>query len=295
MTPLASLGAALRHRYVRHLRLNFNLFLSPIYLWGAVLAGGELADARRWLGFVSLHLFLYGGTNAFNSYYDRDEGPIGGLLEPPPVDAGLLRFSLIVQALGLPLALPLGWPFVLAWLTLFLVATAYSHPAIRLKADPYAALLAVALGQGGVGFVAGWLALWPEPVSLLQPAALLGMLTTALILAGLYVVTQSYQVGEDRARGDRTLPVLLGVRRALLTALAPLAFGGGIMAWWAWRLVGVAWTLLLLALFLALGGWLLRWALRFDEGDVRGNFRRTMRFAGASSGGLSLLLLWLLL
>ena len=73
------------------------------------------------------------------------------------------------------------------------------------------------------------------------------------------------------------------------------AWGTAVEAIVVERLAGAPWTLLLLALFLTLGGWLLRWALRFDEGDVRGNFRRTMRFAGASSGGLSLLLLWLLL
>ena len=286
----ARMRAALSGPYVRHLRLNFNLLLSPIYLWGVVLAGGGLGG-RAWLGYLSLHLFLYGGTNAFNSFYDRDEGPIGGLLEPPPVDVGLLRFSLIVQALGLPLALPLGWPFTLAWLLLFATATAYSHPALRLKANPYTALLAVALGQGGVGFAAGWLALRPELGSLLEPAALMGMLTTSLILSGLYIVTQSYQTREDRQRGDRTLPVILGARRALLTALVPLAVGGGVMGWWVWQLYGLGWASALLLFFAGIGVWLLRWALTFEEGDVTGNFRLTMRFAGVASGGLSLFLL----
>ena len=57
----------LAHPYFTHLRLNFNLLLSPIYLWGVLLAGGGLDDWRVWLGYLALHLFLYGGTNAFNS------------------------------------------------------------------------------------------------------------------------------------------------------------------------------------------------------------------------------------
>ena len=77
-------------------------------------------------GYLSVHLFLYGGTTAFNSYYDRDEGPVGGMLEPPGVSPGLLPFSLAVQALGLPLALLVGRGFTLAWLLLFLVFTAAS-------------------------------------------------------------------------------------------------------------------------------------------------------------------------
>ncbi len=74
--------------FIRHLRLPFNLLLSPIYLWGVLLAGGTLWDPSFWLGYVTLHLFLYGGGTAFNSFYDRDEGPIGGMAHPPPVDRG---------------------------------------------------------------------------------------------------------------------------------------------------------------------------------------------------------------
>jgi hypothetical protein len=86
--------------------------------------------------------------------------------------------------------------------------------------------------------------------------------------------------------------VLLGARRALLTALVVLAAGGALMGWWVWRLFGTGWTAALLAFFAAIGVRLLLWALTFDEGDVRGNFRRTMRFAGLASGGLSFFLLW---
>ncbi|MEZ4680201.1 MAG: UbiA family prenyltransferase [Caldilineaceae bacterium] len=66
-----------------HLRLHYQLLLAPIFLWGYLLAGGQ-PDGSFGLAFVAFHLFLYGGMTAFNSYYDRDEGPIGGLEEPPP-------------------------------------------------------------------------------------------------------------------------------------------------------------------------------------------------------------------
>ena len=54
----AIVRSVLMHRYVRHLRLNFNLFLSPIFLWGVLLAGGGLVDIRVWFGYLALHLFL---------------------------------------------------------------------------------------------------------------------------------------------------------------------------------------------------------------------------------------------
>ena len=291
----AAVGARWRN-YLLHLRLGFNLLLSPVYLWGVLLAGGSITDPAFWLGYVSLHLFLYGGTTAFNSYYDRDEGPVGGMLAPPKVDEGLLPFSLAVQALGLIPAAMVGLPFVGAWLALFLVFTAYSHPAVRLKADPVAALVAIGLGQGGLGFALGWLAVRPESSQgtwhggLASAEALLGALSTALIVTGLYLVTQSYQEEEDRARGDRTIAVLVGARRSLLLALLPLAAGGSVLVAWSWLNLGAA-TAVVLALFFAVIATLqIAWAARFDSRTVTQNFRTAMRFTATASLGLSLFL-----
>lgn len=292
--------------HLLHLRLGFNLLLSPVYLWGVLLAGGSMANIEFWLGFFSLHLFLYGGTTAFNSYYDRDEGPIGGLLEPPKVDEGLLPFSLIVQALGLIPAALVGWWFLLAWLALFAVFTAYSHPAVRLKANPFAALAAIGLGQGALGFALGWLAgkagllsdgsgLIPgtsaaQPAGLLGPEALVGAASTALIVTGLYLVTQCYQEEEDRARGDRTIAVLLGARRSLLLALLPMVLGGAVLVGWSWLNLGPGEAVALAAFFALLGVVQLFWASRFDTRSVVQNFHTAMRFTATASVGLTLFL-----
>jgi 4-hydroxybenzoate polyprenyltransferase len=285
-------AAPWRHPYFRHLRLGFNLLLTPIYLWGALLAGGELWSGAFWLGYFALHVFLYGGTTAFNSYYDRDDGPIGGMLEPPAVDRGLLIFSLAWQGLGLLLALLVNPPFAFAYLVLFLVAAAYSHPLTRFKASPAAALLAVALGQGAVGFAAGWLVFRPSGGALLEADALVGMLTTALVVTGLYVVTQSYQTSADRARGDLTLPVLWGARRALMAAVGVLAAGGGFLMVTMGARFGSGWAAALFAFFAVIGVWLVFWAKTFDEGRVKENFRTAMRLTAISSLGLSFFLLY---
>ena len=284
----------LRHPYLLHLRLGFNLLLAPVYLYGVLLAGGTVADPRFWLGFLSLHLFLYGGTTAFNSYYDRDEGPIGGLLRPPPVDRGLLRFSLAVQALGLVPASLLGPRFLLAWLALFAIFTAYSHPLVRLKSRPLGALVAIALGQGALGFALGWLAVYPAP-PLTAGRALEGMASTALVVSGLYVISQSYQAHEDRQRGDMTVPVLLGARRALLLACLPLAAGGVLLVLRLGLPLGAGPLLALTLFFAGVAVWLVAWALRFDESEVERNFKVAMRLVATASGGLTLFLLALLL
>jgi 4-hydroxybenzoate polyprenyltransferase len=291
---------AWRHPWVRHLRLPFNVLLTPVFAWGVWL-GGRVDDPWRLLvAYLSLHLFLYGGTNALNSFYDRDEGPIGGMLRPPPIDRGLLPFAWAVQAAGLPLAALVGGPFLLVWVALLVVATAYSHPRWRWKADPAAAVAAVALGQGGLGALAGAWAVadrargWGVLRDLLDAELLLGLAAAALLITGMYVVSQVYQTGEDRRRGDRTWPVLLGPRAALRGAAAASGLGGLLLVAMVGRAEGAAAAVPALALLAALGVAQLRWAGRFEEDDVAGNFRRAMALVASGGLGLTLYLGWLL-
>jgi 4-hydroxybenzoate polyprenyltransferase len=284
-----------RHPWVRHLRLPFNVLLTPIFLWGAWWAGGFVDPLRALVAWVALHVFLYGGTNALNSYYDRDEGPIGGLWAPPPVDRGLLGWAWFVQLIGLPLAIWLGGPFLVAWIALLAIATAYSHPRTRWKAHPWAALTAVALGQGAIGALAGaWATAprgWRPLADLTAPSAVPFLAAAALLVAGLYVVSQVYQTAEDRRRGDATLPVLLGARRALVVAAASSGLGGALLVALVVGRAGWVWGAAFAAFLTALGVAQLAWAARFDENDLRGGFRATMRFVTVAGLGLSLGLL----
>src|SRR3978361_922234 len=116
-----------------HLRLHFQLLLAPVFLWGWLVAGGGFSPAVL-LGFISLHAFLYSGATAFNSYFDRDVVPVGGLEHPPPVASALLPFSIAVQAIGWLLAWFVNVPFWLAYGVFAVLSFAYSHPKIRWKA-----------------------------------------------------------------------------------------------------------------------------------------------------------------
>ena len=297
------IARAWRHPWVRHLRLPFNLLLSPIFLWGVWLGGGLDDPLRVAVAYLSLHVFLYGGTNALNSFYDRDEGPIGGMLRPPPIDRGLLAWAWGVQLAGLPLAAWVGGPFLAVWVVLLGVATAYSHPRWRWKSHPLAAVAAVGLGQGGLGALAGAWAVadpargWGVVGDLLQPGLALGLVAAATLVPGLYVVSQIYQTREDRARGDRTWPVLLGPAAALRWATLVSAVGGVLLlaafASGADGAGGLGWVSLmpLGVVLAALAGAQWRWAAHFDEDDVEGNFRRAMALLGAGSAVLTLFLL----
>jgi 1,4-dihydroxy-2-naphthoate octaprenyltransferase len=285
-----------RHPWLRHLRLPFNAILTPIWGFGVVAAlretGAPVEPGRLALAWASLHVFLYGGTTAFNSFYDRDTGPVGGMLRPPAVDAGLRPFSLAVQAVGLALAAGVGAAFLGSWAALFAVFTAYSHPAVRLKRDPRLAMTAIALGQGALGFALGW-ATVAGLAGLATPWNAARMAVTALLVAGLYVVTQAYQVREDAARGDRTLPVRWGAPRALRAAAASLAAGALVLAADVTGDLGVGAGAIVVVGAAAASTALLRWAGRFDPGAVAANFRIAMRFAvSASLAASALLLAW---
>jgi 1,4-dihydroxy-2-naphthoate octaprenyltransferase len=265
--------------FLPHLRLPFQLTLAPIFLWGALLSGG----APSWglvAAFVSLHLFLYPGATAFNSAFDKDEGPIGGMACPPPVPPGLLGFSLAVCAAGVPFAIAAGGPFPILYALAAGWTAAYSHPATRWKAGPLSSALAIALGQGVIGFLAGWAA--AEPLDPANPVLLAGAASAALTAVGLYPATQVFQVEEDRARGDRTLAVTLGPARALRLGALLLLPGGAVAAAVALGRFGPGDGAIVLLGYLLLAGWQWRLADQVAAPDL---YNRAMRLVHAGTAG----------
>jgi 1,4-dihydroxy-2-naphthoate octaprenyltransferase len=261
--PLASLFV--------HLRIHYQLlFLSPLFIWGFTLGGGSLSG-RAGIGFVSFHIFLYGGITAYNSYYDRDEGPVGGLRSPPPVIGLLLPFSLLVQVVGFALAVAVGFRFASLYALGMLLSVAYSHPRFRWKAKALVSLWVVALGQGALGYAGGWLCGAEPPRSLLAVEPMLGLGVATLSAVGLYPLTQIYQIGEDRARGDRTFAVVFGVDASFQFALACIALAGLCIVPLVLRRFGGWDALLLAAVYAGLIAVLERWRRRFQD-DVEGNF-----------------------
>ncbi len=227
-------------RFLLHLRLPFNYVLAPLFVWGGYVSGAPL-DRSFWLGFVAFHLFLYGGTNMFNSYYDRDSGPIGGLARPPAVDRGMLRGSLALKAAGLGLAAFVGAIFAALYLAFVLYSVSYSHPAIRLKRRPVASAASVFVGQGLVGFLAGWAAAAGALPRAADPPALAAALGAALLVSSLYPVTQIYQLEADAGRGDLTLARRLGPGRVFVYVFA-LLVPGLLLTAWVFKARGAGWA-----------------------------------------------------
>jgi 4-hydroxybenzoate polyprenyltransferase len=266
-----------------HLRLHWQVLLSPLFLWGFLLSGGEVGP-RFWTVFVIFHVLFYGGATAFNSYYDRDEGPIGGLYHPPRVTRTLFVFSVAVQVVGLVLILFISRPLFLLSLVMGFVGNAYSHPAIRLKSRPWPSLLAVSIFQGMGGAAAGWLCGQEDWTTLFSVEAALGMLSASLVITGFYPLTQIYQREDDRRRGDITFAVHWG-EQCFPLAIGCMMLAAVLVGFLVWRKFGSVEALIAAGGLIGLAGLIYLWWRRFDGSRIRENYVQMMRVGYIMAGG----------
>jgi 4-hydroxybenzoate polyprenyltransferase len=233
--------------YVLHLRPAEWPIMAAHTALGYVLAVGLNGAARGerlltgLLALVIWVVFLNGGTLAINSVFDRDEGDIGYLNAPPPVPRHLLAFSLALLGGGQLLAFALPLPFRIAYAICFGLSMVYSVPPFRFKAVAGVDWLINMWGFGTLTPFAAWAATG-RPV---DPGHALVLLAFCPLFAGLYPLTQLYQLEEDRRRGDRTLALRLGMRASLAVAIACTLAAFALFGWGA-AVVGVrAWPLAL--------------------------------------------------
>lgn len=272
-----------------HLRLTFNYILSPLFVWGVFATGGEFGS-RFWLGFIAFHVFLYGGTNAFNSYYDRDEGPIGGLQRPPTVDRPLLYCAVLMKVVGLLLALRVGTGFCICYVLFVLYSVTYSHPAFRIKRRPIASAVSVFVLQGMVGAVAGALAGGATPEILSSPVATVACLAGATLVLAIYPLTQVYQTVEDADRGDLTLARWLGPARALNFSAALFAIGMAGVWFIYWRRELWPESVLLPLFAIAATAMIIRLRSNILQQSAEATYRQVMAFSYLNSTVLLLMM-----
>ncbi len=183
---------------------------------------------------------LNGGTLAINSVFDKDEGDIGYLMAPPPLPRYLLAFSLALLVSGQVLAFALPPAFRIAYALCFILSILYSVPPFRFKAVAGVDWLINMWGFGTLTPFAAWAATGRP----LDAGHALVLLAFCPLFAGLYPLTQLYQLEEDRRRGDRTLALLLGLRASLSVSIACTLLAFALFGWAALVLGGPAWWLL---------------------------------------------------
>jgi 1,4-dihydroxy-2-naphthoate octaprenyltransferase len=258
-----------------HLRIPFSFFLFPIYLF-ALSQSSSLDPTKAWWVFIILHFLLFPASNAYNSYYDKDEGSIGLLENPPPVIKQLLYTAWAIDIL----ALVLGWIFVGKIFTLYLlvyglISKAYSHPAIRLKKYPVISWYVVALFQGAFTYLAVYQAITInfQIFKLIDFQILLPALICTSNLLAIYPLTQVYQHEEDARRGDLTMSRLLGIRGTFLNACFWLGLSGiGFLTYF-----GFTSNFLFLAILLSpLVFFFSWWMWKVWRNEAAANFKNTM-------------------
>ena len=273
--------------YVLHMRPREWPIMAGHTALGFALAVG-LRPALRGERFSALAVALLvvvvlvnGGTLAINSAFDRDAGDVGYLDAPPPVPRHLVAFSVALMGVGIAVAEAVGGGFLVTTVVCVAMSLLYSVPPVRLKAVAGADWLVNMIGFGTLTPYAGW-AVTGRPVTDVAAWTLVGFCP---LFAALYPLTQLYQLDEDRARGDRTLALAVGVapslalsvaatiaafacfgRAAALADASPLGRAGIALAFVAWLVVLGRWLVRRRrmtsrdhkrGMYLALGAWAL--------------------------------------
>lgn len=208
MNPSASFTTQFRH-FIVHLRLHYQFFI----LSGGYLLSSLFLDQVEWtsfsLQFLNVHVLLFGGATAYNSYWDKDEGPIGGLKNPPKMTRWMWVVSMGMQWAGLAWALTVGMSYAIIYLVSLILFWLYSTPLARWKGKPILSLFAIGISTGTNSFLMGYLAGGGEPLSVTQGFTAFGV---ACIILSLFPASQIYQIEEDKERGDRTFAMAFGLQ-----------------------------------------------------------------------------------
>ncbi len=192
-----------------HLRFPFSFFLLPVFLF-TIACLPDFAWSRFVVVFGILHFFLYPASNGYNSYFDKDEGSIGGVKTPPKVTRELFSVSWLLDLMGIAFGWTISWKFAAMLFVYGMVSKAYSHPAIRLKKRPIIGWLTAGVFQGYFTFLMVTVGMSHEEI-LFSTKIQWGALLSTLLLFGSYPMTQVYQHDEDGKRGDITLSLILGI------------------------------------------------------------------------------------
>ena len=269
---------------IKHLRIPFSLFLMPVFLFALASHVQNISIINAIIAFVVLHLFIYPASNGYNSYFDKDEGSIGGLKRPPKVTKDLYWAGLLFDCIGIVLSLFINVWFAIMVFVYGIISKAYSHPSIRLKKYSFGSWLTVGLFQGAFTYLMSSSALLNKGFEIWSlPSIYIPALLSTLLLLGSYPMTQIYQHEEDKKRGDITISVLAGIKGTFyLTAgmftIAMLGF-----VWYYMNYYSLNDFFILLLFLSPVFGYFTYWFLAVLKDEVAANFDHTMRFNMISS------------
>jgi 1,4-dihydroxy-2-naphthoate polyprenyltransferase len=259
------------------LRLHFSFFLMPVY-WFALSQVVDRSWGRALLIFFLLHLLVYPASNGYNSYMDRDEGPIGGLAHPLQPTRQLFWVTLIMDLLAVALGFIIGLWFVAGLAVYILSSRAYSYRGIRLKKRPFMGWLTVISCQGALVFFMVYQGSHPPAAadaSLQAPVE--AMIACSLLLGGFYPLTQIYQHDADRRDGVRTLSMVLGYRGSFIFTGVIYGLAFLVLGYYFEMTLQHKEFLVLATCMLPVIVYFLIWAIKVWRDPAQANYSNTMR------------------
>ncbi len=261
-----------------HLRLPFSFFLMPFFLFG-ISQLGNVNVVQMVLAFIVIHVFHNGASNAFNSYFDKDEGSIGGLENPPPVDKEVYWISLAFDLTAIGLACLVNITFAFMVFVIGLASKAYSHPWIRFKKYAVLGLLIVAFFQGAWTYMMA-IAVGVEDF---LPQHLYAAAICSLMLLGSYPMTQIYQHEEDAKRGDHTFSLLLGIRGTFVWTMSVFTLATALFVLYFIHYENGIVAMIYLFIMSPVVFYFLSWMYRSWKDEKNADYKSTMRLNLLSS------------
>ena len=204
--------------FLFHLRLHYQfLILSGAFLSGAVFSGVRIGP-RLWIGFLSVHILLFGGVTVYSRIGTRIPGPSADCARPPPLAPWTLPASWLTQFLriGPDLArFPTRGRGLRGVHALLLGLQPSRHP---VEGTAIAQPGRHRREHGRVRLPAGISA---RGTRCGTPACSGRFLGVACLIVSLFPMSQVYQVGEDLLCSDMTFTARFGLRGQAIYALFP--------------------------------------------------------------------------
>ncbi len=259
-----------------HLRIPFSLYLLPVFCFG-ISQASSVDLVNTLVVFIALHLFIYPGSNSYNSYMDKDTGSIGGLKEPPPVTKKLYYASIIFDITGLLLCALSGWRSMLLLLVYVAFSKAYSWHGIRLKKYAYVSWLVIAFFQGGYTFMlANMTAEGNMHMSWFTAPHIICMVVASLLIGGSYPLTQVYQHKEDSGRGDYTISYRMGITGTFVFTLVMFVTSAGILFYYFSSYYSITQFLIFSVSLAPVMIYFLYWFIKAVKDHANADFAHTM-------------------
>jgi len=249
----------------------------PVY-WFALSQVVGRDWGRALLIFFILHGLVYPASNGYNSYMDRDTGPIGGVANPLLPTRQLFVVTLVMDGLALLLGLFIGLYFSAGLLCYILASRAYSWRGTRLKKYPWAGYLTVITCQGALVFLLVYQGSHPAGgawVGLQGTGE--AMVACSLLLGGFYPLTQIYQHKADQKDGVRTLSLVLGYRGSFVFTGIVYSIAVLLLADYFLSTLQVIEFCVLATCMLPVIVYFFIWAVKVWKDPAQANYTHTMR------------------